>query len=137
MIGGTSTTQYSVVEGGADGTARALRVTGNIVAGGMASWAGRMFHAGAQPFAPADLSAWSGFSFWARGDRGTHVVMLFAQSLGQIPAVQTFVAGDEWQLHSFAFEDFPGVDASGLLALLISGAGEGEFEFQVDEVRFR
>lgn len=137
MIGGTSTTDYGVVEGGGNDTTRSLRVTGTIVPGGMAAWAGPMFYSGAQPFAPADLSQWSGFSFWARGDGGTHAIMLFATSLGQMPAVQTFTPTEEWREFTFSFGDFPGFDASGMQALLFSGAGNGEFEFQIDEVRFQ
>ena len=136
LIGGSSSANMEVVDGGANGSAKALEISGTLNAGSIASWAGAMFSAGQQLFAPANLSAKGGFSFWAQGDGKTHAIMLFAQSLGQRPAIQAFTVSTEWSEFRFAFTDFPGADPKGLQALLFTGSVEGEFRFRIDEVRF-
>jgi hypothetical protein len=60
-------------------------------------------------------------------------VMVFAQKLGQRPAVQQVKLSPEWQRHVVPFERF-GTDASDWSGLLFSGAGLGPFGFWVDEV---
>ena len=83
MMGGTSTAEMAIADGGAGGSARAMRVSGQINAGGgPAQWAGPMFFPGAGQFAPADLSAHEGIAFWVRVAGAPISMMLFAQSLG-------------------------------------------------------
>jgi hypothetical protein len=81
------------------------------------------------------MSAHDGFSFWVRGDSPSISIMLFAQSLGQMPSLKSVPVTTEWTEHRLAFSDFAGVDAAGLLAILFSGADPGDFEFQIDEFR--
>ncbi len=136
MIGGSSTGEMSTVEGGAADTNMSMRVAGTIVSGaGPAAWAGPMFFPGIQQFAPADMSAHEGFSFWVRGDGATIAIMLFAQSLGQAPSLKIVPVTTEWTEHTLAFADFAGIEASGLQAILFSGTDPGDFAFQVDELR--
>ncbi len=136
MVGGGSTAETMVVDGGAAGTSGSLRVNGNIAASGPSAWAGPMWFPGPQQFQPADLSEYEGIEFWARGDGATHMVMLFAQNLGQIPTMTSFVPGEEWQRLRLPFSDFAGLDPAGLQGVLFTGAGEGAFEFEVDEITF-
>jgi len=136
MIGGASTAEMATVEGGATGTAMSLRVAGSIVSGGApAMWAGPMFFPGMQQLAPADMSVYEGISFWARGDGTPISVMMFAQSLGQVPSMHLVPTTDAWVEHTLPFSDFAGVDATGLQAILFSGAQPGDFEFAIDEFR--
>ena len=136
MIGGASTAEMIIVEGGAVDTNMSMRVIGTIVSGaGPAMWAGPMFFPGVQQFAAADMSAHQGFSFWLRGDGASISIMLFAQSLGQVPSLKSVAVTSEWTEHRLAFSDFAEIDATGLQAILFSGAEPGDFEFHIDEFR--
>ena len=139
MLGGSSEATMRIVPDGANGSRGSLEIRGHMKPGAMFPWAGPMFMAGATPMAPVDLSRFSGVSFWTKGDGGTYQVMLFASSLGRIPAVRTFVAGSDWKQVVIPFSAFGrGIDGNGLQALLISGgAGQADFRLQVDEVRFK
>lgn len=138
IYGGHSSARFEVIQGGAQGSAHSLRVTGTVAPGGPAVWSGVMFFPGSVPMAPADLSAWREISFWARGDGRTYSVMLFARSAGMQPVERTFTAGPEWRLVSFPIAEFPGIDARGLTGVLIgAGLPAGDFSFDLDDVRFR
>ena len=130
MIGGASTAEMIIVEGGAVDTNMWMRVIGTIVSG-----AGPMFFPGVQQFAAADMSAHHGFSFWLRGDGASISIMLFAQSLGQVPSLKSVAVTSEWTEHRLAFSDFAGIDATGLQAILFSGTEPSDFEFHIDEFR--
>lgn len=135
LMGGASDATIAVVEGGAEGTAGSLRITGELKPGSQFPWAGAMFYPGEQPFAPRNLSAKKAIVFRARGDGGTYRVMVFAQSLGRIPAMRPFSAGPEWTTHRFEFAQFNNIDGSDLMGVLFSASREGTFEFQIDQVR--
>jgi imidazolonepropionase-like amidohydrolase len=136
--GGKSAAQLRVVDGGAGGSARSLAITGTISPAFAQAWAGAMFSPGAQPFAPADLSAKKELRFLARGDGKTYRVMLFAESKGYVPLTQTFVAGSEWKEYTFPLSAFGGIDGKGVMALVFAGGPQpGDFSLAVDDVRFR
>jgi len=136
--GGHSTAEMKVVDGGAAGTAKSLSITGTVSDALPYAWAGAMLSPGAQPMAPADLSATRGIHFWARGDGGTYRVMVFAQGKGFMPLQQTFTAGTEWAEHTIPFSAFDGIDGHDLMAVIFAGGPRpGFFAFQVDEVGFR
>jgi imidazolonepropionase-like amidohydrolase len=138
LMGGTSTASMRVGDGGANGTARSLEVTGTIVAGAPFPWAGAMFFPAATPMTPANLSAFKEIVFWARGDGGEHQVMVFAARLGAVPAARSFTPGADWREYVMPFESFSNIDGSDLRGVLFSaGARTGPFRFQIDEVRFR
>ncbi|MGO9271548.1 MAG: ABC transporter permease [Terriglobia bacterium] len=142
MLGGKSTADMSVVAGGAGGSKGALLIRGEIVAAAANPWAGAMFSPGPQPFAPADLpfpkASQKAISFWAKGDGKTYRIMMFSQSQGTIPALQDFVAGNEWKQYIFPLSSFSGMDGSGIQGILFSaGASPGKFSFAIDEVRFQ
>lgn len=137
MIGGKSTAEHRLVPGGAPeggSPGQALEVKGEIRTGTAFPWAGVMFLPGATPMAPIDLSAVKEIAFWAKGDGGTHHVLLFATSLGRIPAVHPFVAGKEWQRHVVPLAGVAGLDPKGFTALFWGGGSAGAFEFRIDGV---
>lgn len=137
MMGGKSVAGFKVVEGGALNSKGSLEIDGEILPGYPFPWAGAMFMPGAQPFAPANLSAKKSISFWAKGDGKTYRVMMFAAGIGSIPAWQSFVAGPEWKHYSFPLASFRGMDGHDLEGVLFSGGPDpGKFSFQIDDVRF-
>jgi hypothetical protein len=128
MMGGTSTASLTPVDG-------TLAVEGEVAAAGPTSWAGAMLFTGAQPMAPADISAARGVSFRVRGTPGAYTVMLFARSTGTRPVMQAFDVGEAWRDVRLDFADFPDVDPSGLMAVFLGVSGRaGPFAMHVDDV---
>ena len=134
MVGGGSKVTLAVVPGGAHGS-RALRVAGTVVAGAPHPWSGAMFYPGTRPMAPADLSAKKALGFAVRGDGKTYSVMLFSQSRGFMPAIQTFVAKPGWQVLHFPFAAFDGLDGHDLMGIAIVATTPGAFQLDLDDVR--
>jgi hypothetical protein len=136
--GGKSTGSMQVVEGGANNSKGALRVTGEIVAGGPFPWSGVMFVPGSSPMEAVNLSRAKGVSFWAKGDGQSYVLALLTESnAGGMPAFQSFVAGPAWKLYSFALSTFQtdGADIRGLI--FARGQQPGKFEFEIDQVEIK
>jgi hypothetical protein len=135
-MGGKSAAEMKVVDGGANGDAHSLDVSGTIAGGLPFAWAGVMFSPGAQPFTPVNLSTRKSISFWAKGDGKTYRVMFFTESGGRMPAQQTFEAGPEWKRLSFPFSAFNGTDGHDISAILfVGGPAAGTFDFQIDEIK--
>lgn len=137
MMGGGSKAEMSVVEGGANATAKSMLVQGEVVEAFQYPWAGPMFNPGVQPFTPIDLSSRAGISFFIKGDAGGVCrVMVFDQSQGRVPAMVEVPVTAEWVEHSIPFSQFNGIEGTGVMAILFSGPIEpGMFSFQIDEVR--
>src|SRR5262249_12637851 len=95
LRGGKSTASLKVVEPGAQKSKGALLVEGEVDAGLPYAWAGAIFFPGEAPMSPANLSSKKEIRFWAKGDGRTYSVLLFGQSRGFTPMMQTFVAGTE------------------------------------------
>lgn len=136
MMGGASKVELAVVPGGAAGSGLSLESTGVIRPGAMYPWAGPIFFPGARPMTPVDLAGVSALVFWTRGDGGSYAVMVFADSLGMVPAVAPFEAGAEWREVVLPLEETFGLSGEGIRGVLFS-ATEGEFRFRIDEVAFR
>ena len=135
MLGGKSEAQYERVEGGAQGSRGSLLITGNVREGAQSLWAGAFFSPGEAMMQPANLSANNALQFWAKGDGKTYSVMIFAQSLGYIPAMLQFKTGEEWQEYTFSFQDF-GVEGFDIQGIFIGGSPEtGPFRLKIDNVR--
>jgi len=135
LRGGKSKADVSL-DGGARGSAHALKITGTIEAGPGQHWAGVMFSPGSQTMTPANLSAKRGISFWARGDGKPMYVMVFSQARGFVPAMKTFHAGREWASFQFDWTAFDGLDGSGTFGIFFGGGAEaGPFELQLDDVK--
>jgi hypothetical protein len=138
MAGGKSSAEMSVVDGGAEGSAKSLAVRGTISNAFAQAWAGAMFSPGKQIFQPANLSAKKELHFWAKGDGKTYRVFFFAESKGYVPLTQTFVAGSEWKEYVFPFSSFGGIDGHDVMAVIFGGGpAPGPFAFQIDHVALR
>jgi imidazolonepropionase-like amidohydrolase len=136
LRGGKSKAKTAIVEGGANGSAHALKITGTIEDGPGQHWAGVFFSPGARSMSPANLSGKSGISFWARGAGKPAYVMMFSQSRGFIPAMKVFDAPREWKQFQFDWKEFDGADGTGTLGIFLGvGAEAGPFELEIDDVK--
>jgi beta-glucosidase len=136
--GGKSTGSMQVVEGGANNSKGALRVTGEIVAGVDFPFSGVMFLPGASPMDSVNLSSKKTISFWAKGDGKSYAIAVLTEgNAGGMPAIQPFVAGPEWKQYSFAISAFhtDGTDIRGLA--FARGQEPGKFEFELDQVEIK
>lgn len=138
VMGGTSTAQMKVVNGGAEASKGALLISGELAGGSMFPWAGAMFFPGSKPFAPDNLAAEKGISFWAKGDGRSYNVMMFSSNLGRIPATDSFTPGGAWKQFNIPFSDFGNLDPRSLEGVAFSAAGPpGKFALEIDNVEFR
>lgn len=137
IVGGKSTAEMQPVEGGADNTKGALRVSGEIIPGGQYMWAGAMFSPGSSSMQPVDLSGKKEISFWARGDGKADSLLVFAQGLGDMPSIKPFVAGPEWKQYSFPISSF-GTDGHDLTGIaFVRTTDPGKFEFEIDQLEIK
>lgn len=137
IMGAKSTAQYRLVKGGAQGSKGSLLITGNIDSESKIVWAGAVFSPGSGIMSPADLSSKPAISFRAKGDGKKYAVMIYAISLGYRPAIQTFVAGKEWEEYVFPFEKFK-VKGNDIMGIFIGGSpARGEFALNIDNVRLK
>lgn len=133
-MGGKSTAQMHVVEGGAEGSKGALQIDGEVMQNSV-MWAGAMFFPGPTPMAPVNLSNKKSISFWTKGDGATYAVMVYAQSNGYIPARQAFVAAPEWKKVTMPLSAF-NTDGHDLMGIFFGAASApGHFTFMIDNVR--
>lgn len=137
MLGGKSTADVKVIEGGAEGSPYALQVKGNIAPGAMYKWAGAMFFPGSKPMVPVDLSRFKQIVFWAKGEGKNYRIMLYAQRFGYIPLQKSFLAGPEWKQYVFPLAEFSQFDGKGLMGVLFTGTEEGGFTLLIDNIEFR
>jgi hypothetical protein len=137
LMGGKSTAEYRLNEGGAQGSRQSLLITGKVLEGSQSRWAGAFFSPGPAMMTSANLSFKKSISFWAKGDGKTYSVMIFAQSLGYMPASLSFVAGPGWQEFTFPYEDFS-IVGNDIMGIFNGGSEElGEFSLQIDNVHLK
>ncbi len=138
QMGGKSKAVMQAVEGGANGSKGALRVTGEIVPGADFTWAGVLFYPGSSPEDAVNLASKKTISFWAKGDGKNYAVAVqTASNAGQIPGIQPFVPGTEWKQYSFSLSSF-NTDAHDVRGIAFAHAQEpGKFEFEIDAVDIR
>ena len=133
-MGGKSTAQMHVVDGGAEGSKGALQIDGELIQNSI-MWSGAMFFPGPTPMAPANLSGKKSISFWAKGDGATYSLLVYAQANGYIPARQNFVAGPEWKKVTMPLSAF-NTDGHDLMGIFFGAASSpGHFKFFIDNVR--
>ncbi len=135
-IGGKSKAEIKRIKGGSNKSDGALEISGTIVEGAETPWAGVLFSPGASMMAPVNFSSKKSISFRAKGGRKEYTIMIFAQSLGYVPAILTFEAGEEWKEYTFDFEKF-GTDAKDIMGIYFGGSGTGDFKLYIDEVRIK
>jgi len=130
LVGGKSKAEMKVLNG-------ALHVTGTVIAGSPAQWAGAMFLPGASMMAPVNLSSKKIIQLRAKGDGKTYSVLVFTTSGGRAPAIQTFTAGPAWQQVTFPLAAFK-TDGHDLMGVaIVSSAAPGEFAIDLDDFGFR
>ena len=138
MMGGGSQAKMAVVKPGANGTAGALEITGEIKAGAPFPWAGAMFFPASPPMTPVDLSKFTELVFFARGDGRSYQVMMFATRFGNIPMSQPFTAGADWKEHVIPLKAFSNMDGTDVRGILFSADNTpGAFRLAIDDVRLR
>jgi imidazolonepropionase-like amidohydrolase len=131
--GGKSTGDMKVVSGGAQGSKSALEVSGEISEGPV-SWSGAMYFPGAAPMSPANLASKKSITFWAKGDARKFQVMVYSQTGGYIPKVQTFSAGADWTKVTLPFSAFE-TDGHDVTAIFFGAfGGSGKFTVTIDNV---
>ena len=131
--GGASTAEAKLVSPGAEGTAHAIAIHGEIVASKTPyPYAGIGFSPAATPFAPTDLRAAHKLSFWTRGDGKTYLALLF--SAGSAPAMKSFVAPKEWT-HVEIDLNAIGANLESIAGLSWSSTEMGTFSFELDQLR--
>jgi beta-glucosidase len=136
--GGKSTGSMQVVEGGANGSKGALRVSGELVPGAAFLYSGVMFAPGGSPMESANLSSKKTLSFWVKGDgKGYALAVITESNAGGMPAIKPFVAGPEWKQLSFPLSDFQ-TDGADIRGFAFAHAQEpGKFEFEIDQVEIK
>lgn len=135
--GGNSAGSMHLVPGGAQGSANALEISGEVKPGFVFPWSGAMFFPTEKPMEPMDFSTKQGLDFWARGDGGTYTVMLFTGDQ-QIPLMQPFTAGPQWQEVYLPFKLFTGAEMDHMRGIAFTaGPKAGAFRFEIDQVVIR
>lgn len=139
MAGGASTVEHALVAGGADGSAGALRIAGEVRPGFAFPWAGVMFLPATEPMQPVDFSGRTELVFRVRGDGRRYSAMLFSgPSVQGMPSIQAFEAGPEWTEVRLPLAGFAGGDPSQLRGIAFTaGQPAGSFEFFIDHVELR
>lgn len=137
MQGGKSIAKMEVVDGGAENSKGALRVTGEIIPGAPFTWAGALFVPGSSPVDPVNLSSKKVISFWAKGDGKTYAIAVGTQAKqNQMPAIKTFVAGAEWKQYSFPISAFD-TEGEDITNLAFAQSSVGNFEFEIDRLEIK
>jgi imidazolonepropionase-like amidohydrolase len=132
--GGRSTAQMKIVEGGAENSKGTLQIDGTIVENAIA-WAGAIFFPGPAPMTAVNLSSKKAITFWTKGDGRSYRVMVYSQSNGYIPQMQSFETGPEWKKVTMPLSAFAtdGHDVMGIFFGAWSSAGH--FTMAIDNVR--
>ena len=132
--GGQSTAQMKVVAGGAEGSKGALEIDGTIVQNSIA-WSGAMFFPGSAPMSPVNLSSRKAITFWARGDGKSYRLMVYSQSNGFIPKMQSFTATAEWKKITIPFSEFE-TDGHDVMGIFFGAWAEpGPFSLTIDNIK--
>ncbi len=137
MAGGASVVNVRRGAGGANGSAGALDVSGEIKPGFAFPWSGVMFFPSKVPMQLADLSSRSELVFQARGDGRRYQLMLFHGSQ-QMPSMQSFEAGPEWKEIRVSLKAFNGADLARVRGIAFTaGQPGGAFAFRIDHVELK
>ncbi|HPA96859.1 MAG TPA: amidohydrolase family protein [Thermoanaerobaculia bacterium] len=140
MAGGRSDVALALVPGGADGSAGALRVRGEVVSppGGVPPWAGAFWVPGSAPMQAVDARGREALVFRLRGDGRPVRVMVFSGEERAMPAIVALPTGAEWTEARVPFADLSGVDLARLRGVVVASSLEpGPFAFAIDAVEVR
>jgi imidazolonepropionase-like amidohydrolase len=140
MAGGRSDAALELIAGGADGSAGALQVSGEVVAatGGTPPWAGAFWVVGSAPMQPVDARGREAIVFQLRGDGRPVRVMVFSGEDRAMPVIVSLPTGADWAEARIVFADLPGVDLARLRGVVLSASTDpGRFVFAIDTVEVR
>ncbi len=123
-----------IIAGGAEGSKGALQIDGAIVENAVA-WSGAIFFPGPAPMTPVNLSSKKAITFWTKGDGHSYRVMVYSQSNGYIPQMQSFTAGPEWTKVTMPLSAFT-TDGHDVMGIFFgSWSTTGPFSLAIDNVR--
>lgn len=138
LAGGQSEATITQVPAGAEGSAGAMRVSGEVREAAANVWAGALFNPGGQMMQAVDASGIEGLAFQLRGDGRDVNVLVFSGGQGAPPSVRVVATGPDWTPVQLALADFPGVDATQLRAVAVTvGGPAGAFSFDLDAFEIR
>jgi imidazolonepropionase-like amidohydrolase len=145
VVGGTSTVDLTVVDGGAPGSDKhSLAVKGTVARSkmGMGFASAAFDPAWGAPFAVGrDLSDKRSLELQAKGDGGTYQACIYTRAAAFMPECQPFVAGPAWKSYTLSYKvlDAKATDVTAITfgALLLPGGKDagGPFSFVLDDVR--
>ena len=134
FIDGTSEVVIAVADVGAHGSARALRITGEVRTNDRAQWAGAMYFPGPMAMAAANLTSLPMLSFAARGTPGSYDAVLFTQVEGLGDTRIAFELDEQWREVQIDLRTL-GAPLYGVTGIFIGRSDPGKFECFLDDVR--
>jgi len=136
-LGGGSKANLEIVEGGALGTPRALRVSGEAVRSRTRHvWSGVLYTPGEFPMQLVDLSGWRELVFWAKGDGSKFQVQFFLGAT-TVPQAVSFVATPDWTEYRFDFRRFGGTRGTDIKGIFFGATSPTSYAFSIDQVQLR
>jgi imidazolonepropionase-like amidohydrolase len=136
-LGGRSKANLEMVEGGAQGTQRSLRVSGEAVRSTTRhTWSGVLYSPGDVPMQLVDLSGWRELVFWVKG-KGEKLQVHFFLGSTTVPQSQSFVANPEWTEYRFDFRRFGGTLGKDIKGIFFGATGPATYEFTLDQVQLQ
>jgi hypothetical protein len=138
MRGGNSTAAQKIVADGAQGSAGALEISGEIGNAIPYPFAGSMFFPEGPPMTGLmDYSARKTLSFHVRGDGGKHTLLIISGTdMHAIPLMYRFEAGPEWREVRLDLAEYGAADFKRVRAIGFGSMGPlGPYRFQIDNLR--
>src|SRR5690606_1878876 len=127
--------ELTLVSPGAQGSSRALRVTGSLRASsGVQHWSGAIYYPGALPGVAVNFTAIRAVHFWARGTPATFARAVYTPHGGTKPTSTAFEVSPEWQAYSIHLESVEPqrYDVTGLF---FGASTPGFYVLELDDVR--
>jgi len=137
VAGGASTARLSRIEGGAQGSAYALKIDASVKRGFLFPWAGTSIGLSqTSSTGPIDISGYAKVSFDMKATPGTYRIMGFSAGAQGIPPTQTVESTADWQTFTLEIADFTGLQADNLFALaFVAGLDLGDSTIYIDNVK--
>lgn len=136
LANGKSTAALSNMKPGAEDSVGALRVDGEISTKFFFPWSGAGIFFSEGFAVPVDLSSYKTISFSARGDEREPSLLLFTRTSRQRPATKTFGVTTDWRRHEIDLTTIRGAALGEVYGFAVTaGRPNGEFHFEIDEIR--
>lgn len=139
--GGNSSATIKVIAGGAEKSAGALEVSGTVRGAIQYPIAGTIFWPiSTDEKAFMDYSGKETLSFFARGDGKQYTVQFLSgieTGSQTAPAMYSFSPGPEWQEVRIKLDTLAGLDQKRIRGILIGNMTQGDFKFDIDNVRLK